>query len=97
MSMSGSPSVPGGSARGEPGDIVVLRTPSGLRFQLLRGEPEGDEVAVLAEAIDRMAAWDEGQELGAWVRGIRPGIGRHAWQAGRRWGDSLRSGWGEEV
>jgi len=97
MSLSGAPNRSGGSAGAQPGDIVVLRTPNGLRFQILRGEPEGDEVEVLGEAIDRLAAWDEGQELGPWARSIRPGIGRHAWQAGRRWGDSLRAGWGEEV
>jgi hypothetical protein len=88
---------PGAGAAAQPGDIVVLRTPNGLRFEILRGEPEGDELEVLGEAIDRMAAWDQERQLGPWVRSIRPGIGRHAWPAGRRWSDSLRAGWGEEV
>jgi hypothetical protein len=65
------------------GDIVVLRTPDGLRFQLVKGTPEGEETDVLAAALDRVVAWDKSQELGPWVTGIRPGIG-------------LRSTWGQE-
>jgi hypothetical protein len=77
-----------------PGDIVVLRTPDGLRFQLLKGTPEGDEVEVLAAAIDRVVAWDRSQELGPWVTNTRPGIGVRAYPAGSRWGASPRSDWG---
>ena len=78
------------------GDIVVLRTPDGLRFQLVKGTPEGEETDVLAAALDRVVAWDKSQELGPWVTGIRPGIGVRASPAGTRWGASLRSTWGQE-
>ena len=79
-----------------PGDIVVLRTPDGLRFQLVKGTPEGDEDEVLAAAIDRAATWDRSQQSGPWVTSIRPGIGVRAYPPGERWGASLRSGWGRE-
>ena len=65
-----------------PGDILVLHTPDGLRFQLVKGVPEGDEAEVLAAAIDRVEAWDKSQELGPWVANIRPGIGARAYPAG---------------
>lgn len=77
-------------------DIEVLRTPDGLRFQLVKGTPEGEETDVLAAALDRVVAWDKSQELGPWVTGIRPGIGVRAYPAGTRWGASLRSTWGQE-
>jgi hypothetical protein len=80
----------------EPGDIVMLRTPDGLRFQVVKGAPEGDESEVLAAAIDRAAAWDRSQQLGPWVTNIRPGIGVRAYPAGVRWGASLRSTWGQQ-
>ena len=79
-----------------PGDIVVLRTPDGLRFQLVKGTPEGEETDVLAAALDRVVAWDKSQELGPWVTSIRPGIGVRAYPVGTRWGASLRSTWGRE-
>jgi hypothetical protein len=78
------------------GDILVLHTPDGLRFQLLKGVPEEDEAEVLATAIDRVEAWDRSQELRPWVTSIRPGIGARAYPAGGRWGASLRSTWGGE-
>jgi hypothetical protein len=78
------------------GDILVLHTPDGLRFQLVKGTPEGDEAEVLAAAIDRVEAWDKSQELGPWVASTRPGIGVRAYPAGSRWGASLRSTWGNE-
>jgi hypothetical protein len=84
------------SGRPGPGDILVLHTPDGLRFQLVRGVPEGDEAEVLAAAIDRVEAWDKSQELGPWVTNDRPGIGIRAYAAGSRWGASLRSTWGRE-
>jgi hypothetical protein len=77
-------------------DIEMLRTPDGLRFQLVKGTPEEDEAEVLAAALDRVVAWDRSQELGPWVTSIRPGIGVRAYPAGTRWGASLRSGWGRE-
>jgi hypothetical protein len=80
-----------------PGDILMLHTPDGLRFQLVKGVPEGDEADVLALAIDRVEAWDKSQELGPWVTSIRPGIGARAYPAGGRWGASLRSTWGRDV
>ena len=80
-----------------PGDILVLHTPDGLRFQLVKGVPEGDEAEVLAAAIDRVEAWDKSQELGPWVRNLRPGIGARAYPAGSRWGASLRSTWGGDL
>jgi hypothetical protein len=79
-----------------PGDILVLRTPDGLRFQLVKGTPEGEEAEVLGAALDRVVAWDRSQESGPWVTSIRPGIGVLAYAAGTRWGASLRSGWGRE-
>jgi hypothetical protein len=81
---------------GSEPDIVMLHTPDGLRFQLVKGTPEGDEAEVLAAAIDRVVAWDKSQELGPWVASSRPGIGVRAYPAGSRWGASLRSGWGRE-
>jgi hypothetical protein len=78
------------------GDIEMLRTPDGLRFQVVKGTPEGEEAEVLAAALDRVVAWDTGQESGPWATGIRPGIGVRAWPAGTRWGASLRSHWGQE-
>jgi hypothetical protein len=85
------------SRSGRPGDILVLHTPDGLRFQLVKGVPEGDEAEVLAAAIDRVEAWDKSQELGPWVTNSRPGIGVRAYAAGTRWGASLRSTWGRDV
>jgi hypothetical protein len=85
------------SGRPGPGDIVVLHTPDGLRFQLVKGVPEGDEAEVLAAAIDRVEAWDKSQELGPWVTNTRPGIGTRAYPAGTRWGASLRSTWGRDL
>ena len=87
------PTDPGRQIR-RPGDILVLHTPDGLRFQLVKGVPEGDEAEVLAAAIDRVEAWDKSQELGPWVTNLRPGIGARAYPAGSRWGASLRSTWG---
>jgi hypothetical protein len=80
-----------------PGDILVLHTPDGLRFQLVKGVPEGDEAEVLAAAIDRVEAWDKRQELGPWVTSARPGIGVRAYEPGGRWGASLRSSRGREL
>jgi hypothetical protein len=79
-----------------PGDILALHTPDGLRFQLVKGVPEGEEAEVLAAAIDRVEAWDKSQELGPWVTNVRPGIGVRAYPAGGRWGASLRSRWGRD-
>ena len=83
-------------SRSGPGDIQVLHTPDGLRFQLVKGVPEGDEAEVLAAAIDRVEAWDKSQELGPWVTNTRPGIGVRAYGPGTRWGASLRSAWGRD-
>jgi hypothetical protein len=83
--------------RPQPGDIIVLHTPDGLRFQLVKGVPEGDEAEVLAAAIDRVEAWDKSQQLGPWVANARPGIGARAYAAGGRWGASLRSTWGRDL
>jgi hypothetical protein len=85
------------SRSGRPGDILVLHTPDGLRFQLVKGVPEGEEAEVLAAAIDRVQAWDKSQELGPWVTSIRPGIGARAYAAGTRWGASVRSTWGRDL
>ena len=85
------------SGRPGPGDILVLHTPDGLRFRLVKGVPEGDEAEVLAAAIDRVEAWDKSQEQGPWVTNVRPGIGLRAYEAGTRWGASLRSTWGRDL
>jgi hypothetical protein len=85
------------SRSGRPGDILVLHTPDGLRFRLVKGVPEGDEAEVLAAAIDRVEAWDKSQEQGPWVTNVRPGIGVRAYEAGTRWGASLRSTWGRDL
>jgi hypothetical protein len=77
-------------------DEMILQTPGGLRFQVLRGIPEGDDVEVLGAAIDRLVAWDRGQESSGWVTSIRPGIGIRAWSPGSRWSQSLRSAWDQE-
>ena len=74
----------------------ILSSPGGLRFRILRGTPQGDDVEVLGAAIDRLVAWDRGQETSAWVTSIRPGIGLRAWSPGSRWSQSLRATWGEE-
>ena len=81
----------------QAGDIVVLRTPDGLRFEVVKGVPDEEEAEVLAAAIDRVAAWDRSQEPGPWVTNIRPGIGVRAYAPGSRWGASLRSTWGREL
>ena len=96
QSAFGRPSSDSGRQVRRPGDILVLHTPDGLRFQLVRGVPEGDEAEVLAAAIDRVEAWDKSQELGPWVTNTRPGIGIRAYPAGSRWGASLRSTWGRD-
>ena len=80
-----------------PGDILVLPTPAGRRFRLVKGVPAGDEAEVLAAAIDRVEAWDKSQELGPWVANARPGVGVRAYAAGSRWGASLRSTWGRDL
>ncbi len=92
--MNGSEPAFGG--RRSDGDREIRQSPGGLRFQVLRGIPEGDDVEVLGAAIDRLVAWDRGQEPGGWVTGIRPGIGIRAWSPGSRWSQSLRSAWGQE-
>jgi hypothetical protein len=84
------------SEQASPGDIVVLRTPDGLRFQVVKGTPDGEEAEVLGAALDRVVAWDKSQESGPWVTSGRPGIGVRAYPAGSRWGASLRSGWGRD-
>ena len=78
------------------GDILVLRTPDGLRFQVVKGTPDAEEAEVLGAALDRVVAWDKSQVSGPWVMSTRPGIGVRAHPAGSRWGASLRSGWGRE-
>ena len=79
-----------------PGDIVVLRTEDGLRFQVVRGDLEPGEPQVLAMAIDRLVARERDRDVGPWATNIRPGIGVRAYEPGTRWGHSLRSSWGTE-
>jgi hypothetical protein len=38
--------------------------PDGLRFQVVKGTPEGEEAKVLGAALDRVVAWDRSQESG---------------------------------
>ena len=91
---NGSESAFGGRSS-DSGDRI-LRSPEGLLIELLRGTPEGDEAEVLGAAIDRLVAWDRGQESGGWVTSVRPGIGLRAWTPGSRWNQSLRASWGAE-
>jgi hypothetical protein len=72
------------------------RSAGGLRFEILRGTPEGDDIEVIGAAIDRLVAWDRDQEPSGWVTRMRPGIGLRAWAPGSRWSQSLRSSWGQE-
>ncbi len=74
----------------------ILRSPEGLRFRILRGMPEGDEIEVLGLALDRTAAWDQSHQQSTWVTASRPGIGLRAWEAGTRWSNSPRSAWERE-
>jgi hypothetical protein len=74
----------------------VHSSPEGLRFRILRGVPEDDEVDVLGLALDRHTAWDQSHQPSTWVLAVRPGIGLRAWPAGTRWSNSLRSGWEQE-
>jgi hypothetical protein len=84
----------GQTRRSAPGDRRILRSPGGLLIEVLKGTPEGDDAEVLGAAIDRLVAWDRGQESSGWVTSIRPGIGLRAWSQGGRWSQSLRSSWG---
>jgi len=93
--VNGMESASGGQSS-DAADRQVWRSAGGLRFQVLRGTPEGDDVEVLGAAIDRLVAWDRGQEPSAWVTGVRPGIGLRAWSPGSRWSQSLRSSWGRQ-
>ena len=77
-------------------DGRILRSPEGLRFRILRGTPEDDEIEVLGLALDRNAAWDQSHQQSTWVTASRPGIGLRSWAAGTRWSNSLRSGWLQE-
>ena len=86
-----------GDANARPGDIVVLRTPDGLRFQVVKGSLEPEQSDVLAMAIDRLAARERDRDIGPWATSTRPGIGVRAYEPGSRWGQSLRSAWGREV
>jgi hypothetical protein len=79
-----------------PGDIVVLRTEDGLRFQVVRGALELGEPEVLGLAIDRLVARERDRDVGPWATNVRPGIGIWAYEPGVRWGHSLRSTWGRE-
>lgn len=79
-----------------PGDIVVLRTEDGLRFQVVKGDLAAGEPEVLGIAIDRMVARERDRDIGPWATSTRPGIGVTAYEPGMRWGQSLRSTWGRE-
>ena len=75
---------------------AILVSPEGLRFRILRGTPEADEIELLGLALDRITAWDQSHQPSTWATAIRPGIGLRAWATGTRWGNSLRSGWEQE-
>jgi hypothetical protein len=85
-----------GDAEARPGDIVVLRTPDGLRFQVVKGSLDPEAPEVLALAIDRLVARERDRDVGPWATGTRPAIGVRAYEPGSRWGHSLRSTWGRE-
>jgi hypothetical protein len=85
-----------GDAAARPGDIVVLRTEDGLRFQVVKGKLEPSEPEVLGIAIDRLVARERDRDIGPWATNTRPGIGVTAYEPGKRWGQSLRSTWGQE-
>jgi hypothetical protein len=86
-----------GAANARPGDIVVLRTPDGLRFQVVKGSLDAEQSDVLGLAIDRLVARERDRDIGPWATSSRPGIGVRAYEPGSRWGQSLRSTWGREV
>jgi hypothetical protein len=84
-----------GGTGARPGDIVVLRTEDGLRFQVVKGDLDAGQPEVLAIAIDRMVARERDRDIGPWATNTRPGIGVTAYEPGVRWGQSLRSTWGQ--
>ena len=71
----------------------MLLSPDGLRFRILRGTPTDEEAEILGLALDRVHAWDQGQEQSTWVTSTRPAIGLRAWASGTRWSTSPRSDW----
>ena len=86
----------GGAVKSEDSEEGIFRSPEGLRFRILRGTPEDEEVEVLGLALDRHAAWDQSHEPSTWATASRPGIGLRAWPSGTRWRNSLRSGWEQD-
>ena len=82
--------------RGCPVSEEIFTSPEGLRFRILRGTPEGDEVEVLGLALDRNATRDRRRQPSTWVTATRPGIGLRAWAPGTRWSNSPRADWQRE-
>jgi hypothetical protein len=84
------------SAAPAPRGAPVHVTPSGLRFLLLTGDADQEELEVLGAALDRLVALERGGAPSPWTRGARPGAGARAWLPGNRWSHSVRAEWGRE-
>ena len=75
-------------------DRPILVTPSGRRWQLLKGEADAEQLAVLGDAIDRLAVIEALGRPSPWVTASRPGAGVRAWAPGSRWSHGVRGDWG---
>ena len=66
----------------------VHLTPAGLRFTLVKGDPDATELRVLAAALDRLATLERGDRPSPWASAGRPGAA-----PGSRWRSGLGGAW----